>query len=208
MRQFWDISQRVDGKTRPFPGDTPLGIHWDARTERGDVANVSTLQLSPHLGTHIDAPLHLFSTGHDVSELSLEALLGPCEVWDLSLSAATRVITASSLTPFPLSPRVLIKTQSEPTNGWRPQYRPLGVEAVLYLANNGVRLIGVDTPGVDPSDSMTLDAHHFALSNGMILLENLDLSRVSSGAYTLAALPLSIVGLEASPVRAILYKEK
>ena len=65
-------------------------------------------------------------------------------------------------------------------------------------------LIGLDTPSIDPADSELLTAHRVALSNGISVLENLDLTRIVAGEYELIALPLRLSGVEASPVRAIL----
>ena len=81
------------------------------------------------------------------------------------------------------------------------------------LAKRGVVLVGLDTPSVDAVDSKTLETHHALLSAGMSWLENLDLTGVSvqhhqPQDYFLVALPLKLMELEASPVRAVLLKPK
>ena len=65
-------------------------------------------------------------------------------------------------------------------------------------------LIGLDTPSIDPADSVLLPSHRVALQAGISLIENLDLTEVEAGEYELIALPLKLEGVEASPVRAIL----
>ena len=65
-------------------------------------------------------------------------------------------------------------------------------------------LIGVDTPSLDPEASKTLDAHQAVRRAGMAILEGLWLDAVPEGHYELIALPLRLVGADASPVRAIL----
>ena len=65
-------------------------------------------------------------------------------------------------------------------------------------------MIGVDAPSLDPEDSKTMDAHHAVRDAGMRILEGLVLDDVPSGDYELIALPLKLVGLDASPVRAVL----
>mgnify|MGYP000450059840 FL=1 len=75
------------------------------------------------------------------------------------------------------------------------------VEAFLA---EGVELVGVDVPSIDPADSEELLAHRIALSRGLTVMENLDLSAVMAGSYELIALPLPLEGVEASPVRAVL----
>jgi arylformamidase len=67
-----------------------------------------------------------------------------------------------------------------------------------------VRLIGTDAASLDPEQSKTLDAHQAVKAADMRILEGLVLDDVPPGWYELIALPLCIVGADASPVRAIL----
>jgi arylformamidase len=67
-----------------------------------------------------------------------------------------------------------------------------------------VRLVGIDSQSVDPADSKTLDSHHQLLAHDVRVLENLVLDAVPAGDYELIALPLKLVGADASPVRAVL----
>ena len=71
-------------------------------------------------------------------------------------------------------------------------------------ADAGVVLIGVDTPSLDPETSKTMDAHHAVHRRGLAILEGLVLDAVPLGRYELIALPLRLVGADASPVRAVL----
>jgi arylformamidase len=77
-------------------------------------------------------------------------------------------------------------------------------EAAKMLTSRGVILVGIDTPSIDKSDSKTLDSHKIFAAANVALLENLVLSEVDPGRYELIALPLKLVGMDASPVRAIL----
>ena len=72
------------------------------------------------------------------------------------------------------------------------------------LAARGVRLIGVDTPSVDTFASKSLPAHLAVLERDLAILEGLVLRDVPEGRYELIALPLPLVGFDASPVRAVL----
>jgi hypothetical protein len=69
-----------------------------------------------------------------------------------------------------------------------------------------VRLVGTDAPSVDPVDSKTLDAHHAFVAGRVAILENVVLSDVAPGEYTLIALPLRLVEADSSPVRAVLIE--
>jgi arylformamidase len=75
---------------------------------------------------------------------------------------------------------------------------------VERLHEQGVKLIGIDTPSVDLFDSKDLPSHQMILKHDMAILEGLALQGVPEGVYELIALPLKLVGFDASPVRAIL----
>jgi arylformamidase len=69
-----------------------------------------------------------------------------------------------------------------------------------------VKLIGLDTPSVDPADDKELHSHSAIAARDMAILEGVVLDHVAPGTYTLIALPLPLEGADASPVRAVLLK--
>jgi arylformamidase len=77
-------------------------------------------------------------------------------------------------------------------------------EVVEALAEAGVRLVGIDTPSLDPELSTAMLAHKAVQKAGMAILESVVLNDVAEGDYELIALPLKIAGSDASPVRAVL----
>jgi arylformamidase len=87
---------------------------------------------------------------------------------------------------------------------WNPAFTAYAPEAVEWLAARGVKLIGIDTPSVDPADSKALHSHQQLRRLALRVLENLVLDDVPAGDYELIALPLKLQGACASPVRAIL----
>ncbi len=175
--------------------------------------------MSPHVGTHADAPLHVAGSYQSetgiisgaAGEMPLYPFLGPAVVIDLSpfTGAITPSAIAEKLDKYsPLAPRVLFKTSSE-SNCYRfeEDYPYLAEETVKYLSSQRVSLIGIDTPSVDHVKAKTLATHQALLTLRFAWLENLDLNHVEEGEYFLIALPLKFVELEASPVRAVLLKE-
>ena len=63
----------------------------------------------------------------------------------------------------------------------------------------GVRLVGIDYLSVGAPET-----HRKLLSDGVVLLEGLDLRGVEAGDYRLVCLPLDIVGSDGAPARAVL----
>lgn len=205
MRRIWDISPRVWPAAPVFPGDTPFQVLWNERINDGGCANVSTIHMSPHVGAHIDAPMHLNSLAPDVASLRLETFIGRALVIDLTKNEnETGPITIDEIREGPLPERVLLKTRTFIPEGWTTEYRAVSAALIRDLSERGVVVLGIDAPSLDPAASRDLPAHRTALANKMLILENLDLTAVSPGEYELIALPLKLEGVEASPVRAVL----
>lgn len=194
-----DISPLVTQSSPVYPGDDPLSVKF-CNSEK---TIVSTFQMSAHLGAHIDAPLHLKRCG-DVSEVDLSALIGPCQVMQVNRRKAIEVEDLDEVR----CSRVLLKTGFGPREKWSSDFPHLSEQAIRYLAQAGVRVIGIDTPSIDSESDENLSSHVLAIDSGMLILENLDLTEVGRGLYHLVALPLKIQGLEASPVRAVLIDSK
>jgi arylformamidase len=108
--------------------------------------------------------------------------------------------------PWPIrAERVLLRTGTYPDpEHFNEDFSALSPELVDDLHGKGVRLIGIDTPSVDLFDSKDLPAHKMFLKHDMAILEGIVLADVPEGLYELIALPLKLVGFDASPVRAIL----
>jgi arylformamidase len=205
QRRVWDISPAVGPGFGVFPGDTPMTIEWVARIGPDCPANVSAIRSTPHIGAHTDAPLHYDAAGAAMAEVPLDAYLGRCRVIH-AIGCGARVEPQHlerALDHAP--PRVLVRTyERSPQARWDPQFAAIAPEAIDLLHRRGVKLIGIDTPSLDPETSKTLDAHQRVRAHGMAILEGIVLDDVAEGDYELIALPLKIAGADASPVRAVL----
>ncbi len=203
--RLWDISAPLDAQSPAFPGDTAYVQQWAARIGPGCPVNVSALTLSPHLGSHADAPLHYDDEGATSGALDLTPYLGRCRV--IHAIACGPLIcwehVAHALLELP--PRVLVRTYERmPVRTWDPGLAAYAPETVERLADLGVQLIGIDTASIDPADSKALHSHQVIRRRGLRVLENLVLDEVPEGDYELIALPLKLMTADASPVRAVL----
>ena len=200
----WDITPTVSAETPAFPGDTAFSQRWTARLGPGCPVNLSAITMSPHLGAHADAPLHYGVDAPDIAAVSLEPFLGPCRVVHaigrVPLVRPEHLAHAAAGLP----PRVLVRTCLKAPTRWSSDFAAFAPETIAWLAERGVRLVGIDAQSVDPADSKTLDSHQQLLAHDMRVLENLVLDAVPAGDYELIALPLRLAGVDASPVRAIL----
>jgi arylformamidase len=204
MRAVWDISPFISPDTPTFPGDTPYSQQWVQRIGPGSPVNVSAIAMSAHVGAHADAPLHYGPEAAAVGQLDLDPFIGHCRV----IHAIDRgpLVAPDDLAHAmdDLPPRVLVRTCAKAPTRWSPQFSAFAPETIAWLAGHGVRLVGIDSPSVDPADSKTLDSHQQLLAHQMRVLENLVLDEIAAGDYELIALPLKLLDADASPVRAVL----
>jgi arylformamidase len=199
-----DITRPLGPTTAAWPGDAPFEMRW-TQTHSDAAAAVSCVQFSPHLGTHLDAPLHLEPDGLDVASIPLSVCVGPCEL--VGLPGHDVPISEADLPSGwrPSAPRVLFATQTWPTGAPIPsRFASVSPGLVDRLARAGVVLVGIDTPSLDRPDAAGLPAHRRCLAHSVVILEGLDLTGVKPGAYTLVAAPLRLSRVEASPARAFL----
>jgi arylformamidase len=111
----------------------------------------------------------------------------------------------SDLAQEPLAERLLVATNSYPDpEVFNEDFAGLAPELIDALSDRGVRLVGIDTPSVDLFSSKDLPAHAACARSGVFILEGVMLDKVPPGLYDLIALPLKLVGFDASPVRAVL----
>jgi len=201
---LYDLSPPISPALAVWPGDTPPSREVLQDLARGDPVTLSTLRATVHLGSHADAPSHYGAGAPSMEHQPLELYLGECRV--LRVAAQRNRVVTSDLLAGPIdTARVLLATGTAPDPAdFNRDFAGLAPELIDHLHERGVRLIGVDTPSVDPSDSKALPAHQRCLAHGMAILEGLILAEVPQGRYELIALPLRLVGFDASPVRAVL----
>lgn len=207
-----DISQPISSKTAVYPGDTPFHYDLEESIEKNGSHNLTAFTMSPHVGTHTDAPAHVVGSMKDTKglagTLSLEPFLGPCKVIDLapySTAISIDQLLGRINKEDVFSKRLLFKTRHDNRyDVFENEYAFFSFELIEMLHRMGVLLVGLDTPSVDDIHAKELRVHHELISKKISWLENLDLTKAAEGSYYLIALPLKLMEVEASPVRAIL----
>jgi arylformamidase len=203
---LYDITPPITDRLAVWPGDTPPRRELLLDMNRGDHITLSSLHGTVHLGAHADAPSHYGARAPAIDQQPLETYLGPCQVMRLDVPRRT-LIGREHLTGPLRATRLLLATGTFPNpEQFNEDFAALAPVLVEWLHGEGVRLVGIDTPSVDPFDSKDLPAHRMFLKGHMAILEGLALQDVPDGVYELIALPLRLVGFDASPVRAILRR--
>lgn len=202
--KIYDITLPIASDLAVWPGDTSFQVAWNCRLREGASVNLSAITLSVHTGTHADAPYHFQEQGATIEELKPEIYIGPAQVTDVRGKALIRRADLEHL-DLRDTPRLLLRTGGWEETSRFPECIPvLAPDVPPFLGAQGVVLLGVDVPSVDAMDSKDLPNHHALATYHIHILESLRLAGVPEGRYELIALPLRLMGVDGSPVRAIL----
>ncbi len=205
-----DVTWPITPEMVVWPGQPQTERRRTSSMEEGKSSNVSTLTMSVHTGTHMDAPLHFYQDGADITAAPFEAMFGPVRVAEI----IGEVISSAQIRAYEarageLKPgeRLFFKTKNSArdwlTEPFDENYIAVSAEAASYLAERETALVGVDYLSVAPF-AATYHTHRILLGAGIWVIEGLDLRNVREGQFELAALPLKIVGGDASPIRVLL----
>jgi len=173
------------------------------RNFRNSDAFETTITLGMHTGTHLDRPLHIIEDGDTMDSLSLERVVVPCQVLDLTKVEGG--ITKEDLADkrIPEGHFILLKTKNSLEEDFNFSFVYLAASGANYLKDQGVIGVGIDALGIE-RDQPEKSTHKALLENDIMILEGLRLGEAEEEEYLLIAAPLKIKGAEAAPVRAML----
>lgn len=201
-----DISRKLTRGMAVWPGDTPFDLKTVTSLDAGETVNLTTLQLSTHTGSHVDAPFHFTAGGSTIDRLELNPFWGLAQL--VTVAKETGPLTPDDFAQVDLSqaPRLLVHSKASAADPmtFTDSFVYPSPELARHLSQLGIILYGTDAPSMDAADSQDLDGHLALQKHQIAILEGLDLSGVSDGLYELVALPLKIIGGDGSPVRAAL----
>ncbi len=202
-----DISVPLYTGMAHWPDNPPVRIERMLDMAHGDAANVSTIELGAHTGTHMDAPRHFLADGAGIDTMPFDATIGPARVIRIEHPQA---ILPAELEAHDLQAgeRVLFRTQNSErcwnTDQFVEDFVYVSAAAAQYLADRKVRAVGVDYLSVGGYVYDGAETHQILLGAGIWVIEGLNLSEVEPGMYELVCLPLRIAGADGAPARAIL----
>ena len=222
-RKLIDLSHSlVSGQVPACTGHPSFRASLTFGLAKGDLANVHSLALGTHTGTHLDAPYHFFEDGATVDRLDLSLLASSAAVvadvrhrgaheripWEDLAPAAEEVVRRRA--------RVLLLCTGWARNWAQDNYSDhpyLDADAAKKILGLGVRVIGLDTLSPDETrlDGSTPDfgVHQTALGAGAILAENLtNLAAIETGDWFVSLVPLKLGACDGSPVRAYAWRSQ
>ncbi len=177
IMQFYDLTVPISEEMPVWPGDEPPRFRFLSRLEDGATTNTGAFRSSLHVGTHVDAPRHLFSDAPGVDALPLDVLIGPAAV---VVIPQARKISRGVLEkiPWPAEKRVLFKTEnslsSNHTAEFQPDFVSLTADGAQFLVEKGMLLVGIDAPSIDLFTAEKLPAHVVRAKANIELLRKKD----------------------------------
>ena len=202
-----DVSVTVRHGMAHWPDNPPIVMQRSMDIGLGHDCNLSHLAMGVHSGTHIDGPVHFIHEAAGVDEMPLAATMGPARVIEIT---HPRQVTADELRGHSLraGERVLFRTSNSPRCWQSDQFVEdfvyISEQAAGYLADTGVRTVGIDYLSVGGYHADGAKIHRILLAAGIWIIEGLDLTAVRAGQYEMICLPVKLHGSDGAPARVIL----
>ncbi len=206
-----DVTLSISPTLPVWPGDPPVVLEQVSSMDAGAHDNVSRLACGVHTGTHVDAPHHFLNDHRTVESLSLDILVGPARV--VQISENIKVVSADVLENAGIpsgTVRLLLKTRNsqlweQGERNFFTDFVGISADGADWLVQHQIKLIGIDYLSVAPY-KQSIPTHRTLLGAGVIIVEGMDLSAVQPGTYQLYCLPLKLAGSDGAPARVILVE--
>ena len=184
--------QEVPGKVRP----------------EGEWYIMSNVDLMNHVGTHIEVPYHCLKKGADLAQIPVDQLVGEALILDLREAEAEGGITLEQVQAAARAAGGV--REGDIVFGMMGPTQYFSTAGLQWLVDQGIKLMGVDSMGVELShDDTHANVNHLLLFRaGIPLIENLtNLDQVSRPRVQVYALVAPVRGLDAFPLRVIAVEE-
>jgi arylformamidase len=207
VNNWIDVSVPVRHGMIHWPGDPPYQIHHMLDQKKGDLCTVSRISTGVHAGTHMDAPRHFIEDGATIDEMPLDATVGRARVIGIRDRKSIRLEELREHR-IEAGERILFKTANSDNLWTKSEFDVdfifIARDAAAYLAQAGIRAVGIDYLSVGGFTEDAVETHQALLGAGVWIIEGLNLSGVEPGAYELICLPIKLIGSDGAPARALL----
>ena len=200
-----DLTHDMTDNMGVFPGDPACRITTAHDYENGYF--VSEISMGTHTGTHVDTPAHKIPGTESLSELGIEPF-----VTEKNIVIDTRSLQGEIDAAFVKANEELLKGKEGVIfrSGWAEKFGgdeffcdfpALSEDAAPALKALGIRLVGLETPSVNPVRHDTV--HEAYLKERIIIVEALaNVENLPETGFAFFAVPLKLKGRDGSPVRA------
>ena len=166
-----DLSLPLTHHMPVYPGDPEVDI-TEIHTLGKEGWNLRRLNLSTHIGTHVNVPYHMVKNGKNLDEYPLDSFMGPAVIYkkEIILDKQTGVIFHN---------------------------QNIDQKIADLLIANPPKFIGLSS-----KYEFDVPLEKLLLEHGIISFENLINTEKLPGKFMFYGVPLNISGADGSPVRA------
>jgi kynurenine formamidase len=206
----------------PSPIILPYVSHEQARAaglgtpEDPMTYSINYVSMLEHVGTHVDAPVHVKEGGDPIDRVPLDWFTGKAVCLDLRAIPDLGTIDAAELERAEAEAGVRVDGHIVLVcTGFHARHWPnpevvtrnpgMTAEATHWLADRGSRVHGVEGPSTDKAGTTEFPNHRVCRDRGLIHYEwliNLE-SLLGKGEFRFTGYPLKWLGGTGSPVRAV-----
>lgn len=176
---------------------------------------VSEIAMSGHAGTHVEAPFHAVENGASVGQVSVDCFFGEALVLDLSdvpwaepIALGRIESAARHAGRIHQGDIVFLRfdwDRRSGADGGHPPYPD--PQALRWIIDQGIKLLGIDSPGLEVPGDRCLPNHHQLFDHGIPLIESLaHLEDLRESRIYVFAQPLPAFGTDAIPLRVLAFE--
>ena len=220
MSRYIDLSHTIEHGMITYKGlPAPIICDYLSREKSkgiyadGTEFQIGKIEMISNTGTYVDTPFHRYANGKDLSEIVIEKLVDlDAIIIQANYQSGIEIGKSFFQNTNVKGKAVLINT------GWSKFWRTdayfenhsfLTEEAAVYLRDQGVVLVGIDSHNIDDTRGNLRPVHTTLLGAEILISEHLcNLDQLPESAFTFTAVPPKIKGVGTFPVRAFATLKK
>ena len=200
--KFVDLSHPISNKMSTYPSDPGVSIvlEKDISTDR---TLLHSFKMGTHTGTHLDVPAHIIPGGRVINDFPLSSFSGHSV--KVNVDSFYQLETIKEKLDGIVFDTEWYRCINNPEIYFGSN-RPVIPEKLIEKAKElNIKFFCCDLPSVDASGSKEKPVHHALLESDIIIYESLtNLDQIPNlTSFEFYGFPLSFVGLDGSPVRAV-----
>lgn len=167
---FIDLTHSFTDEMPVYPGDPCAKLYLSMTIEK-DGCRDEILETGMHVGTHMDAPIHMIEDGIPASDIPLAGCTGPGALLDVR---GHKEITSEHFDVSHLQTGGIVLLYT----GWSDRFKDddyyqdypvICKDAAHCFVNAGIKMVILDTPSPDKEP---FPIHHILLGNDVLIVEN------------------------------------
>lgn len=214
MKRLIDLSHTIEHGMITYKGlPAPIICDYLSREQsRGVYAEgvefqIGKIEMVANTGTYVDVPSHRYADGKDLSEVPVERFAHLRAIVVRAPFSKGLAVGKSYFEGLPLRGKaVLVNTdwsQHWGTDQYFENHPFVTEEAAVYLRDQGVVLVGIDSHNIDDTRSKARPVHSVLLRHEILIVEHLcHLDQLPRGDFHFHAVPPKVKGFGTFPVRA------